>query len=304
MTQSKALIFDIKRFAIHDGNGLRTTVFLKGCPLKCQWCQNPEGISFKRQPLFIASECISCRRCAAQARPGQMIFKGGRPYLDYDYPGDFDNLIDACPALALRYDSEEYDVAKLMETIKQDQVFFKYGGGVTFSGGEPLAQPDFLKSVLEKCSHENIHTALETSLHAPFQVIEEIIPLVDQIYVDLKIFDDDEHLKYTGVSSQLIKTNIQKLLCGPYQERVTIRTPLIPDITAISSNLATISRFLISLDPQVKYELLNYNYLAGAKYDRLDRQYPLDSKLQRFTKAQMEQFYEILSLNGIINIIK
>lgn len=304
MTQSKALIFDIKRFAIHDGDGLRTTVFLKGCPLKCQWCQNPEGISFKRQPLFIASECISCRRCASQARSDQMRFEKGRPYLNYDYQGDFDNLIEACPALALRYDSEEYDVAKLMEAIKQDRIFFKYGGGVTFSGGEPLAHPEFLKAILKQCARENIHTALETSLHAPAQVIEEIVPLVDQLYVDLKIFDEKQHLKYTGVSSQLIKTNIQKLLSGPYRERVIIRTPLIPGITATTGNLAQISRFLIKLDPRVKYELLNYNYLAGGKYGRLDLKYPLDPKLNRFTKTQMEQFYEILRLNGIINIIK
>lgn len=304
MTQSKTLIFDIKRFAIHDGDGLRTTVFLKGCPLKCQWCQNPEGISFKRQPLFIANECISCGRCADRARPDQMRFEAGRPVLNYDYLGTFDNLIDACPALALRYDSQEYDVSRLMEALRSDQVFFKYGGGVTFSGGEPLAHPQFLKDVLEQCSKEKIHTALETTLFASGEVIEEIIPLVDQIYVDLKLFDDTEHLKYTGVSAKLIKANIEKLLQGPDRARVTIRTPLIPGITATTTNLEQICHFLTSLDFQVKYELLNYNYLAGAKYGRLNLEYPLDSKLNRFSNQQMEHFYGILSQNGIINIIK
>ena len=123
MTTSKALVFDIKRFAVHDGDGIRTTIFFKGCPLHCIWCQNPEGISPQRQPVYFQNNCIHCRCCEKYAKAGQMIYQNDRPYFNKDYQGDFDNLVNICPSSAIRYDSQYYDVDMLMKEIESDRVF-------------------------------------------------------------------------------------------------------------------------------------------------------------------------------------
>lgn len=304
MSTSKGLIFDIKRFALHDGEGVRTTVFLKGCPLKCQWCQNPEGIESIRLPVFLASECISCGLCAQHATKGQLGYHHGRPYLNYDYQGSFANVIDICPSRALRYDSFYTSIDELVAMICQDQVFFNHGGGVTFSGGEPLQQFEFLKAVLDRCQQLGINTAIETTFIAKWNQIEAILPLVDQVFVDLKLFDETMHLHYTGGSVALIKQNLTRALTGPYRDRIVVRTPLIPGITATTKNLEAIAKFLLALDPDVKYELLNYNYLASSKYRRYGREYLLDENLDRFSKDQMENFRAIAQNQGISNIIR
>ena len=226
MTTSKALVFDIKRFAVHDGHGLRTTVFFKGCPLRCKWCQNPEGLSPYQRPIYLENSCIHCGRCQQASIEGQMTYQNDRPYLNLNYQGHFDNLIKACPSGAIRYDSEEYDLEKLLEKIKADQVFYREDGGVTFSGGEPLMQGEFLFEILKRCHDEGIHTAIETSMYGPFELIQRILPYLDLIYIDLKVFDEHIHQEYTNVSSQKIKEHIQYILESEYKHKVIIRTPL------------------------------------------------------------------------------
>ncbi len=301
---SKALVFDIKRFAVHDGTGLRTTIFFKGCPLRCKWCQNPEGLSPKRQPLYFKNDCIHCQRCLEFSEPGQIEYLEQRPYFNYDYIGSFDNLIDACPSGAIRYDSIEYDVETLIEKIKDDQVFYRDDGGVTFSGGEPLLQGSFLLEILKLCKDEKIHTAIETTMYASLDLIKSILPYLDLIYIDLKLFDEKLHQQYTGVLPKLIKENITYVLTSPYKDKVIIRTPLIPSMTATDSNISQIVQFLVNIYPDVKYELLNYNPLAASKYELINEQYTLDSKLKMFNNEQMEHFYQLVNQNGLKNIIK
>ena len=204
MEISKALVFDIKRFAVHDGFGLRTTVFFKGCPLRCKWCQNPEGLFTKRRLLYFKNSCIHCQRCKQFAIEKQMIYKNDRPYFNHEYQGDFDNLVMACPSGAIRYDSEVYDIETLLEKIKEDEVFFRDDGGVTFSGGEPLMQGQFLVEILKRCKEEGLHTAIETTMYASLDLIKKVLPYLDLMYIDLKIFDEKEHEKYTNVSSKII----------------------------------------------------------------------------------------------------
>lgn len=301
---SKALVFDIKRFAVHDGTGLRTTIFFKGCPLKCKWCQNPEGLSPKRQLLYFKNDCIHCQRCLKFSKPGQMKYLNQRPYFNYEYLGSFDNLIDACPSGAIRYDSIEYDVETLIEKIKDDQVFYRDDGGVTFSGGEPLLHGKFLLEVLKRCKDEKIHTAMETTMYAPLDLIKRILPYLDLIYIDLKLFDENLHYQYTGVLPKQIKENITYILTSSYKNKVIIRTPLIPAITATDRNISQIASFLVNIYPEVKYELLNYNPLAASKYELINEQYALDSNLKMFDNKQMEHFYQLISKNGLKNIIK
>lgn len=303
MKTSKTLVFDIKRFAVHDGHGLRTTVFFKGCPLRCKWCQNPEGLSQKRRPVYFKNNCIHCRRCKGVSIENQMKYENDRPYFNLQYKGDFNNLIKACPSNAIRYDSEEYDCEELMEKIKEDRVFYRESGGVTFSGGEPLMQGDFLIEILKRCKSEKIHTAIETTMYGPLELIQEILPYLDLLYIDLKVFDETIHEELTNVSSQIIKKHIQYILESEYKDKVIIRTPLIPTMTATDNNIKNIANFLVNIYPEVKYELLNYNPLASTKYELVDLVYEVDKQSKRFTKKQLQHFYDIVCQQGLQNLI-
>lgn len=298
MKTSKAYIFDIKRFAVHDGTGLRTTLFFKGCPLRCRWCQNPEGLSKERQVIYFKKKCIHCKCCK---QFNDLIDYKDRPYFKSQ---EIDDVIKMCPSGAIQYDSQEYDIDSLMEKIKEDEIFYKYGGGVTFSGGEPFMQGEFLIELLKRCKDEGIHTAIETSFYTSLDLIQKALPYLDLIYIDLKIFDEIAHQRNTGVSSKLIKENICFVLQSPYKERVIIRTPLIPHITATKENLEAISHFIVDLDENVKYELLNYNSLASSKYELVGKKYGIDLSYKMFNEKQMNTFYEIVLNTGIKNLIK
>lgn len=303
MKTSEALVFDIKRFAVHDGAGLRTTVFFKGCPLSCRWCQNPEGLSPRRRIVYFENRCIHCRRCKQTADTDQLTYQNDRPFFHHPETGCYDALIEACPTGAIRYDSHSYDVETLLQKIMEDRVFFREEGGVTFSGGEPFLQKEFLITILRRCHEEGIHTAIETSLYAPYELIEQALPYLDLIYIDLKIFDDSKHQEATGVSNQLIKDNITKVLTGSYKDRVIIRTPLIPGYSADDDNIRAIAAFLVQLHSDIKYELLNYNPLASAKYSLVDREYGIDTSYQMFNKAQMKHYHDLAKQAGIHNLI-
>lgn len=295
-------IFDIKRFAIHDGDGLRTTVFFKGCPLRCKWCQNPEGLSSKPRPIWFENSCIHCRLCEKAAKENQMVYKD-RPYFNLSYDGDFGNLVKVCPSAAIRYDSKEYTVDELVTKIKEDKVFFRDNGGVTFSGGEPFNQGEFLVEVLKKCKEENIHTAIESSFYADRKLIEKCLPYLDLIYADIKLFDKKRHVACTDVSNQIILENIRYLLTSEHKSKVIIRTPLIPTMNADDENIEAISKFIYELDTGVKYELLNYNPLASSKYELVDLNYELKD-IKPFSKDEMNHFYKIVTNTGIKNLIK
>lgn len=297
MKTSKALVFDIKRFAVHDGTGIRTTIFFKGCPLRCKWCQNPEGLETQRKPIYLENTCIKCQGCA-QYNQVEYI---DRPY--FISFNDFDEIVNECPSGAIRYDSEYYTIDELMKEIKKDEVFFRESGGVTFSGGEPLIQGKYLIELLKQCKEEGIHTAIETTMYADIEFIKEILPYLDLIYIDMKLFNEGDHIKYTGVSNKLIKDNIRYILYSEHRNKVIIRTPLIPTITALDINIINISKFIYNLYPEVNYELLNYNPLASSKYKMVNKEYELGDYKQ-FTKEEMNHFYNIVINSGIKNLIK
>ena len=301
MRTSEAYVFDIKRFAVHDGDGLRTTVFFKGCPLRCKWCQNPEGLDVRRQPVYLKSQCIHCGRCAKAAKNGEVVWKDG-PVLDRTKT-DFDAVIDACPSGAIRYDSKPYTVDELMERIKDDEVFFRHNGGVTFSGGEPFMQGKFLVDILKACKAGGISTAIESSFFADPELVKEAAPYLDRIFADVKILDGDGHEKATGRRNEKIRENIAWLLQSVHRDKVIIRTPLIPGYTATTENVGAIARWISSLYPDVKYELLNYNPLAESKYEMTGKVYGLP-KHKLYTKDQMGEFKKAATDNGIRNLIE
>lgn len=303
MTTSKGLIFDIKRFATHDGLGIRTTVFFKGCPLRCKWCQNPEGLKATPQVLYMESKCMHCLSCVRTCKKNGIIVKDNRLCVHRDYDEDWSQICDVCPTLALCMDSKEYDVDSCMYEILKDEVFFRQNGGVTFSGGEPFLQTDFLVQLLKECNKKGIHTAIETSLYTDLENIKMALPYLDQIYCDCKVYDSNLHSSLTGVSNEKILENIRFLLESNKKDQVIVRTPLIPNMTATKENIRSISQFLSSVYKDVHYELLNYNPLAQSKYSYLDMEYCFSENPKLYTRDEMEMFRQIAKDNGIQNLV-
>lgn len=229
---NKGLIADIQRASFHDGSGIRTTVFFKGCPLSCVWCHNPECISFEKQMLLYPDKCIGCGLC------DKGCFSGARLVCGREYTAD-----------------------DLLAEILQDKPYYGTDGGVTFSGGEPMAQKNYLSKIIDKCKKENISTAIETSL---FYFDEEIFKKLDFVMVDFKIWDSDIHKKYTGIPNEVIKENFKKL--DKLKIPIIARTPV---ITEIEQGIDKISEFLKELDHVVKYELLPYHPLGLKKAEAL-----------------------------------
>ena len=296
-------IFDVRRFSTHDGGGIRTTVFFKGCPLRCAWCHNPEGIDFGRRPLWFAGKCIGCGGCVELARFGGVRRTETGIAVDPAAEEDWDAILDACPTGALRWDSRDVRVDELMELIRRDMPFYAHGGGgATLSGGDPLMQADFARELLLRCREEGVHTAIETELHAPEEAVQAVLPLVDLIYADLKLLDGGLHRQWAGVGNERILSNLEALLTGPLSERLILRTPLIPRITATEENLRAIAAWLARRNSAVRWELLNYNPLAAAKYPLVGREYSLQENLPRFSAEQMEAFAELARSAGVKNV--
>ncbi len=226
------IIFDIKRFAVHDGPGIRTTVFMKGCPLNCWWCHNPESIS--KDPV-----CVP-----------KTVKLNGHSFTSEETVG------------------YETSTGKLIQEILKEQVFMEEsGGGVTFSGGEPLLQHGFLLEMLKLCKERNIHTAVDTTVYSGWEIVDRVAGIADLLLIDLKLMDEASHKKYTGVSNRLILENIKKL--SEDRRRIRIRIPVIPGISDTSGNTGRSIDFLKELDNPVEaVDLLPYHDIAKHKYDR------------------------------------
>ena len=266
------IIFDIKKFSIHDGPGIRTTVFLKGCPLSCGWCHNPESQRVFKEKLFAAGRCIGCRACLA-ACPAMAI----RQTTD-GMATDPEKCLhcglcsEVCPAQACEMAGREVTVREVMDDIEKDMAFFdESGGGVTFSGGEPLSQPEFLLSLLEACRERRIHTVVDTSGFSPWHVLDCILCYVDLFLFDLKLMDDDRHRQFTGVSNRRILENLQALSAGGHPLR--IRIPIIPGVTDDDDNMTAIGDFVAGLPSTPPIDVLPYHHFAAAKYERLGKDY-------------------------------
>lgn len=299
----KGYVFDFKRFSTHDGHGIRTTVFLKGCTLNCVWCQNPEGISIKQRPLYFPNKCIHCNTCVHLAKNGGVTEVDGKIKLDISKVENWHHIIDSCPAVALTMDSTEMTSQEVVEEACKDAPFFKYGGGVTLSGGEPLFQHEFAIEILKGLKEKNITTTIETASHIPMPIYKEAMKYIDYVYADLKIMDSDLHKKYTGVDNTRIVQNLKWLLMSEKKENVIIRTPLIPGMTATEENIAGIAKFISGLYPEVKYEILNYNPLAQAKYDMVDKEFCFENNPPLYSDDQMRAFGKIATDNGVKNLI-
>ncbi|HHU50189.1 MAG TPA: glycyl-radical enzyme activating protein [Clostridiales bacterium] len=292
-------IFELTRFATHDGTGLRSTLFLKGCPLNCPWCQNPEGISPKPLLWHNPKVCLKCGCCVAVCPAGALTLTN-RIHVNHEACTCCRKCVDACPAAAMYITGQTVTAQEAADMLLRDQVFFGPDGGVTLSGGEVLCQWEFAREVLDLCKQAGADTAIETCLLAPQSVIEVMLPVVDHFLVDIKFMDPTLHRSCLGADNHQILKNHQFLLSQGAD--VLVRTPLVPGYTATEDNIRAIARYLHQTDPNAKYELLNFNPLCRSKYDALEQEYPVQGGA--FSAAEMDSFYDILVQEGISQIIK
>jgi len=266
----KGFIFDIQRFSLHDGPGIRTTVFFKGCPLRCQWCQNPEGLSSKSVLFRYPNRCIGCRACIENCPEKAVVFNESGPIINRPNCALCFKCAEICPAEAMQKAGEEITVSELMGEVLKDRVIFEEsGGGATISGGEPLMQPDFLTGLLKALKEEAVHTAVETSGCAPWPALEKTIKWTDLFLYDLKLVDSEKSKRYTGASSTQMLSNLKSLKEKGCQVRV--RMPLIPSVNDDRENLRQIADFLKECGLK-SIELIPCHNLGTAKYNNLGLQ--------------------------------
>lgn len=307
--QLAANVVDIRRFSTHDGAGIRTTIFLKGCSLACQWCQNPETLDARLGPVFFRTKCIDCLRCVEVATHGEAsVDAEGRVSVDVTVKdADWLTQVNTCPTGAIAFNGVRYTVAELVDIAQRDRVFFGRDGGVTVSGGEPLFMPHFAAALLEALQADGINTAIETALNVRTEFVLEALPHCDHVFADCKLIDPDAHQRYTGHRNELILENLRVLLSGDRCDDVTVRTPMIPGVTDTEKNIRGIASFISGLYPGVRYEILNYNPLAAAKYDVLpDREFLFakDENPAMYSRAQMDRFRDIARDAGVRHLVE
>jgi pyruvate formate lyase activating enzyme len=267
-------IFDIRRYALHDGPGIRTTVFLKGCPLSCWWCHNPESRRSSGQVVVRENLCVRCGSCSTACSHGAVDMQADGPQTDADLCELCGACVDACSAGARELVGRSVTAAEVVAELEQDIPFFdESGGGVTISGGEPLQQPEFLNALLAGCKALDLHTAVDTSGYVPWQVLERLMEPVDLFLYDLKCLDDEQHRQYTGVSNGLILRNLAGLQAAG--KAIIVRMPVVPGINDDEAQITAAGQFCVRLGIQ-RVDLLPYHASAGAKYRRLAMPYALD----------------------------
>lgn len=294
-------IIDIKKFTIHDGPGIRSTVFLKGCPLNCAWCHNPEGIENKISLWYFENKCIHCHQCiSACQRNALSIQESSHPHILIEKAkcNNAGNCVAVCPTAALCFDGKKISSDDVVKVLLEDRPFYQQsGGGITISGGDPLYQQVFSLEILKACKSEFLHTAIETCLYTQKEILEKFIPWVDLFIVDLKLFDSKTHEHYTGVQNELIKANFEYL--ASQKVNILVRIPLIPGITTTKENIKNISAFVYNTSKNVPIELMNYNSLAENKYRLMNKPHELLRGLKPLSHSELDELYQLVINEGV-----
>lgn len=273
------LVFNIQKYSVHDGPGIRTIVFLKGCPLRCDWCSNPESQSPKRQLAYNANKCLTlskCVRCAEICTVGALLMADDDTItIDRDLCFDCMNCASVCPSQALKPFGETRTVDDVLKVVEQDSIFYaRSGGGMTVSGGEPMAQPTFLLALLREAKRRRVKTAIETCGHAPYEVLHEACGLLNTVMFDIKHVDAEAHRKGTGLSNETILNNFKRM-CEDFPNLpILVRTPVIPGFNDTEEAILGIVELVKGRD-NVSYEMLPYHRLGTQKYEQIGKANPM-----------------------------
>ncbi|NLG03551.1 MAG: glycyl-radical enzyme activating protein [Clostridia bacterium] len=291
-----AIVFDIQKFSVNDGPGIRTIVFLKGCPLHCQWCANPESNAFKPELMIYPHKCIGCGKCAETCESGCFEMQGGNHIYNRSDCINCGKCTEKCYAEARRMSGKEMTAKEIIEEVDKDELFYENsGGGITFSGGEPLCYPDLVAEVLSYYKNKGISTAIETCGYVPWEDFEKVSSHLNLVMFDIKILDDEKHRKYTGVSNKEIHVNFMKI-----SQLVTtvVRIPIIPTINDSEQDIKAFGEFVSRVRNKVKkIHILPYHKLGLNKYQALGREYSLQN-LKMPSDDHMEEIKEQLESYG------
>ena len=292
-----ATVFEIKRFAVHDGDGIRTTVFFKGCPLRCKWCHNPEGLIKSPQIAYYENKCLGCGECVKVCPTGAHSTVKGVHYFDRSACNACGKCESVCLGNAIKFYGREMTVKEVLNVVLQDKEFYSQsGGGVTLSGGECLMQAEFCLELLKELKMHGVHTAVDTCGYVDRQTLIKVMPYVDVFLYDLKAFDEGVHFACTGVKNTLIFDNLSYL--DKVGKKIEIRIPFVPDYNA--KDMEKIAKFVNRLKCVSKVKILPYHNLAGSKYLSLGMENTLPTTLpNKEDLEKVERLFTVLSKNNV-----
>ncbi len=293
-------IFNIQKYSIHDGNGVRTNIFFKGCPLRCQWCNNPESLETAPSIMFDDRICHRFGECTKQGN-GEIIIENNKLLINRDKISDATVYENICPSRALIVSGQQKTVSQILQEIEKDIPFYKMsGGGVTLSGGEPLSQGAELMELLIQLKKKGINVSVETSLHLQWEIIENYIDLLDMVLVDLKHLDNDKFIKFTGGNADLVLENFRKL--DNTGKKFIVRVPVIPGFNFSTRELSAIIDFAAGLKNAKEINFIPFHTLAKEKYQMLGKEYIFGNQ-KNIEKSQLKPFSEYAEKKGLISKI-
>ena len=292
-------IFQLQRLSVNDGEGIRTTVFFKGCALRCQWCANPESWSFGAQLMFFPHKCTGCGNCITACKQeanvrnndGAINFISGNCV-------NCGECFDCCPADARQVMGEELTIDAVMTQLKKDYIFYlESGGGVTFSGGEPFLHPEYLRLLNNKCHQLGINTAVESCAYFDFDLCQDLIANIDQLFFDLKIMDSARHKQYTGVTNERILANIEA--ASKINDNIIVRVPVITEVNDSEENMLELAKFLLAKTSITRVELLPYHKLGLEKMIALGMPAVV---FETPSETKMNELNALLTEKGIMTV--
>jgi len=292
------MVLNIQPYSLHDGPGIRTTVFLKGCTLRCKWCCNPESIHPGQELAYNAARCIGIRECGAciAACPESAVFTIGareRVRVNWDLCTDCGNCVEACPSRALTLFGKTMTVDEVLEEVEKDGAFYGgSGGGISLSGGECLMQPDFSAALLAEARRRGINTSIETAANVPWSAVLKVLPHVDTVLHDIKLMDPPRHRKWVGVDNEVILKNLLKAYEAFPDKRFVARSPIIPGVNDTEEHVEAVLSFVKPYRNVVAFELLPYHRLGEGKYGYLGKVYALKD----FTPPDPERLRKLRDL--------